>query len=304
VYRRLGRSVLVSVCGLAIAVIILFISYAIGFRLGRNMDNLWHLLKLTVPLVLLLGCVAAVWPEPNAKRKRFSSSLVLMTVGVALGCVYWYLVQRTVGLGFLSLAIQALACWVAVAVAGLLLALNRWSFEMLASATVVCALAIALPAPAFNFLAHNQILTVAIVVPEDLASVTMQQEEVGFDSQSEAGRSASQVLETIHAAGLQGNYRILHLSRQGEGKQGLAIVILNAPINGRTLLAEPDRSEVIYIQRPEGWTKVPTRAPTLHRNIEIWGASDDRDSLAYFGIPDATGISLMGRVPARAGESQ
>ena len=258
-YHRLGRSVLVSACGLAIAGIILFVSYAIGFRLARNLDNLWHLLKLTVPFVLFLRCVVVVWPDPKAKRKRFSSSFVLVTLGVALGCAYWYLVLRTARLGFMSLAIQALACWVAVAVAALLLARNRWSYGVLAGAIFICVLAIAVPAPVFNYLAHNQLLTVAIVAPEGLARVTTQLEETGLDSQSEAETSANQVLQTIHASGLQGNYRIVRLSREGEGKQSLAFVILDEPITDRTLLAEPDASEVIYLKQPKGWTKIPPK---------------------------------------------
>jgi hypothetical protein len=302
-YHRLGRFALAGVCGLAIAGMILFISYAVGFRLSGNMDNFWHLLKLTVPLTLVLACVAAVWPERNGERKVLGSSFTLVTLGVALGGTYWYLIMWTVGLGLLNVAIQALACWVAAAVGALLLALGRRSYGVLVSAALVCALAITLPMPTFDLLSHNQLLTVAIVVPGRLASTTTQPKEIGFDFQSQADKSTSLVLQTILAAGFQGDYRIVSLSQQGRGKQSLAILILDAPITGRALLPEPDAADVIYVHQPQGWTKIPTQAPVLYRNIEVWGASDDRDSLAYFGIPDARGISLTGRVRA-GGESQ
>ncbi|MGC1686308.1 MAG: hypothetical protein WA734_11865 [Candidatus Acidiferrales bacterium] len=300
-YHRLGRFALAGVCGLAVAGVILFTPYAIGLRLGGNMDNVWHLLKLTVPLVLVLACVAAVWHERNGERRGLGSSFSLVTLGLALGCTYWYLVMWTVGLGLLNLAVQALACWVATAVGALLLALGRRSYGVLASTALICALGIALPEPTFDVLAHNQLLTVAIVVPGRLASATTQPKEIGFDSQSQADKSASLVLQTIQAAGLQGDYRIVYLSQEGRGKQSLAILIFDAPITGRTLLPEPDAAEVIYVQQPQGWTKIPTQAPVLDRNMEVWGASDDRDSLAYFGIPDARGVSLMGRVRAGGG---
>jgi hypothetical protein len=304
-YHRLGRFALAGVCELAIAGMILFISYAIGFRLSGNMDNVWHLLRFTVPLALLVACVAAVWPGRNGEHKRLDSTFTLVPLGVAVGLAYWCLVLRTVGLGLPTLAIQALACWVAGSVAAFLLALTkRRSYGVLLSAALICALGIALPLPIFDLLAHNQLLTVAIVVPERLASITMQPKEIGFDSQTQADKSARQVLQTIQAAGLSGNYRIVHLSLQGGGKQSLAILILDAPITGRTLLPEPDAAEVIYVQQPLGWTKIPAQAPILHRNMEIWGASGDRDSLAYFGIPDATGISLMGRVAANGDGDQ
>jgi hypothetical protein len=298
-HHRLRRFALAGVYGLVTAAMILLIAYAVGFWIGGHVDNLWFLLKLTAPFALLLALVAAAWPEPNGTRGAISW-FILITVGVSLGCAYWYLLARTMGLGLRSVAIQALGCWIAVAVTALVLALNRRSYGVLVSAILICALGVVLPSPAFNLFAHNQRLTVAIIVPGTLANVSAQPREVGFDSQSGVEKATSRVLQTIRAAGLQGNYRIVYLSQQGQGKQSLAILILNAPMNGRMLLAEPDAADVIYVQQPNGWTEIPAQAPTLRRKIEIWGAGNDRDSLAYFRIPDATGISLMGRV--RTGE--
>jgi hypothetical protein len=298
-YHRLLRFALAGVCGLAIAGMILAIARATGLWLGRNTDNIWYLLKLTVPFALLLGVVAAAWPEPSAKRSG-TSSFVLAALGVVLGCAYWYFVARVVGMVFLGLAIEALACWVAQAVATLLLVLSRRSYGVFASAFFICALGVVLPSPAFNMLGHNQTMTVAIVVPEELATISANPKELGFDSDSEVAESASRVLESIRGAGLGGNYRIVHLSRYGKGKQSLAILVLNARMTGRMLLAEPDATDVIYVQQPEGWTKIPAQAPTLRRNIEIWRAADHRDSLADFAIPDADGISLMVRVDEQA----
>jgi hypothetical protein len=297
--RRLLRFALAGASGLTIAGMILTFARATGLWLGRNTDNIWYLLKLTVPFALLLGAVAAAWPEPSAKRSG-TSSFVLVALGVVLGCAYWYFVSRAVEMVFLGLAIEALACWVAVAVAALVLVLSRRSYGVLASAFSICVLGVVLPSPAFNMLAHNQTMTVAILVPEELATVSAIPKELGFDTEPEVAESAGRVLQSMRAAGLGGNYRIVHLSRYGKGKQSLAILVLNAPMTGRTLLAEPDAAEVIYVQQPSGWTKLPAQAPTLRRSIEISEAHDHRDSLAYFGIPDADGTNLMVRADEQA----
>lgn len=298
-YHRGLRFALAVVCGLVIAGMILSIARATGLWLGRNTDNIWYVLKLTVPFALLLGVVALAWPVSSVNRIA-TSTLALAAVGVLLGSAYWYLVAHWLGMVFGGLAIEALVCWVSAAVVVLLLVLGRRRYGAIASAFAVFTLGIVLPSPAFNLLAHNQTLTVAIVVPDQLAAVSANPKELGFDSDSEITESTSRVFQSLRAAGLGGNYRIVHLSRSGRGRQSLAILVLTARMTGRTLLAEPDAANVIYVQQPTGWTKVPTQAPTLRRNIEVWVAPDRSDSLADVGIPDADGISLMVRVDDQA----
>lgn len=292
--QRLVRSVLTAAFALAVVSIILFVAYVVGSRLTNNTDNIWRLLKLTIPFALFLALVTAAWPNLGGNRS-IASWFILIILAVALGCGYWLLVAHTLGFGSLGLGIQALACWIAAAVAGLLLALGGRTRGLLGS-TLACVLAIFVPAPVFSLLAHNQALTVAIVVPDQMTGVSVSPHDVGFDSHSATEASASRVLQSIRAAGIQGNYRVVYQARRGEGKQSLAILMLNAPVTSSIQLPEPDGAEVVYVQGPHGWTKTPLGAPTLDRNIEIWGATDDRSSLAYFGIPDATGVSLDGRV--------
>ena len=289
-YRRLMRFVLAGTCGLGTAAIIVFGAYRTGFWIGRNEDNLWLLLRLTIPLALAIGIVAAAWPESNSSTK---SLFFVMTAGVSLGCAYWYVVARVLGLGFLSFAVQALACWVATAVVALLLALDRWRYHALCIATLVCALAIFLPRPAFNLFAHNERLTVAIVVPESLPNVSASPKELGLDSQTAIEESTKRVLQSIQHVGLAGAYRIVSLSRQGEGRDSLAILILSRPVTTRVLLPEPHAATVIYQQQSQTWRKIPPDAPALRRQIEVWRSGDSKNSLADFAIPDASGTSLI-----------
>jgi hypothetical protein len=162
---RLLRSVLVGVCGLAISSLILLAAYGSGSRLVINTDNLWRLMRLTVPFALLLAALAALLP--NIKESRsFRSWLTLIICGSIFSFLYFFVVARIVDFPS-SLATQALACWLASAVASLFLVLQR-RVPAAISATLVCLIAILVPVRVFNLVAHNQLLTVAIVVPEGI----------------------------------------------------------------------------------------------------------------------------------------
>lgn len=299
-YSRLMRFVLAVTCGLGTAAIILYIAHHTGFWMGGNEENLWFLLRLTVPLASAVGIVSAAWSEISGSTK---SLFVVMTAGAALGCAYWYVVARVLGLGVLSFAVQALAVWFATTVAALFLALDRWRYRALSIATVACALAIFLPRPVFDLFAHNERLTVAIVIPESLPNTSASPKQVGFDSQTDVEESRKRVLQSIQHVGLAGTYRIVSLSRQGKGRDSLAILILSGPVTSRVLLPEPHAATVIYQQQSQTWTKIPVDAPTLRREIEVWRSDDDKNSLADFEIPDANGTSLMAVVNA-AGDAR
>jgi hypothetical protein len=294
-HHRLLRFALGGVCTLLTTAVSLLIAYAIGFWRDYNIDNLWYLLKLTIPYALLVAVVAVAWPEPHGKRGA-TPWFVLVILGVGPGCGYWFFLARSLGVVLMGLWIQAVGSWSAAGAAALLLALRPRSYAVLASAVLICVLGVVVPTPTFNLVEHNQDLTVAIVVPEGVANVPVHPEHLRFHSQSELERAVERVLQVIRASGLQGDYRVVYLSREGQGKQSLAILVVNAPVTGRALLAEPDAADVIYVQQLKGWTKIPAQAPTLRRNIEIEESGNDRSSLAYFEISDANGISLAGRV--------
>lgn len=294
-HNRLGRFVLAALGGEATVAAILFVAKASGFWLGGHSDNLYGLLKLTVPFALILAIVAALWPEPQTKR-GLTQTFTCVAAGVTIALGYWYVVGRIGGLGFLGLAVEALASWIAAAAVGLLMALSRWRYGAVIGVVVICTLAIFLPAPIFNRIAHNQNLTVAIVVPVGLRNISVWPQNFGLDPESEVENITAKVLQTIRANDLTGDYRVAGLLRWGQGKQSLAILIVDAPVTRRVELPEPDAATVIYIEKIDGWTKTPLETPVLSRSIEVFGSRDDRNLLAMFGIPDANETSLMGAI--------
>src|SRR5213075_831809 len=109
--------------------------------------------------------------------------------------------------------------------------------------------------PIFNVFAHNQQLTVAFVTPS-YASEEMVPPTAPIFSPGEGAEAVSRrVLEHVHSLGLAGNFRVAYLARQGDGKQSLAIVVVQAPVEQRTLLPEPNGSTVTYVQHSGTWAK-------------------------------------------------
>jgi hypothetical protein len=182
----------------------------------------------------------------------------------------------------------------------MLAALIRRVPTVLVTTVILCSLAVVLPAPVFNRLTNNQELTVALAAPVRPGSSAMQPPRViltgskGFD----VAKVTTHVLETLRASGLRGEYRVTNLYRIGTGEKSLQIIVVSTPVASRARLPQPDATELIYVQRPDIWERIPSQAPTLGRSTEVWGPRDREGLLAYFGIPDASGISVMGRVPS------
>jgi hypothetical protein len=58
--------------------------------------------------------------------------------------------------------------------------------------------------------------------------------------------------EGLREAGIEDKYQVVDLCRQGQGKQVLAIMVVDEPVSGLTHLPEPCGVDVIYLQAPDG----------------------------------------------------
>jgi hypothetical protein len=76
-------------------------------------------------------------------------------------------------------------------------------------------------------------------------------------------------LRSLRNARITGTYHVCDLYREGHGKQVLAIIVLNQPVVSKVQLQEPRGGDVIYLQQPDGWKKVPSQLPTLDRSISL-----------------------------------
>lgn len=306
---RLFRFLIGAVSAFALSCIILGVAYATGLLAGEHAYVFELPIKLSAPFAIILGIIAAIYPTPRDSRKH--NAFMVAALGAAVGCLYWYLSERlTIGLHFtgrwqwgvlsLDYELQAASCWVAAGASAMLAAVIRRAPTVLVTTVILCSLAVVLPAPVFNRLTKNQELTVALATPVRPGTSVMQPPQVILTGSEEfdVTKVTSHVLETLRASGLQGEYCVTNLYRIGTGKKSLQIIVVSTPVAGRARLPQPDATELIYVQRPDSWERIPSQAPTLGRSTEVWRPRDRNDLLAYFGIPDASGISVGGRVPS------
>jgi hypothetical protein len=298
--KRLRDFGIASSVGFVTSGIVVTSSYALGVWLGRSSDNLREIIYLGVPFALLLGVAAAARSGPTRLGRHPTSKAVV--AGAVLGLLYIFLLFRYLAGGFLGIVVQALSGWIAGGVSAMLAVTITNRSRMVLGIAGVCLLAIFLPKPVFNTFTHNQQLTVVFITRSSGEEGMPSPRAINFAGDAEAQAVGKEALEHVRALGLGGDFRVVHLSRQGEGRQSLAIVVVQSPVEGRALLAEPNGSTVIYVQQPGRWTKYPSDARTLRRSIEIWPAGNRKDALAYFSIPGASGISLDGRIDGETRE--
>jgi hypothetical protein len=285
---------LASLVGLMTSSIVAGASYILGVWLGRNSENLREVICFGIPLAALLGLAAATPCIATTVRSYPTPSAVL--VGAVLGLLYTILLFRYVARADLGILVQAASCWVAAGICAMLvLAISGRSRRLLAIAGV-CLVAIFVPKPVFNMLTHVQQLTVAFIIPSSGREGPAHPNAINFPSDEEARAVGKEAIERVQALGLRRDFRVAYLSRQGRGKQSLAVIVMLGPVEGRAALAEPNGSTIVYVQQGGSWSRYPPDAPTLRRSIEIWSARGRNDAFVYFSIPDATGVTVDGRI--------
>jgi hypothetical protein len=297
--RLLSRFGLAAVVGFSVSSLIASASYSLGLWLGRNSYNLRWIIYGSVPFALLLGLAAVVWPRRKAEQQ--GNTILGALVGAALGFLYTFIVARY-ALAYPAFLVLMLSCWVPGGISAMLAAAprgkQRWA---VIETAILCLAAVVLTEPIFNAVTHNQQLTVAFIAPSDVSTAHLSAwpESLGFDNDDEIQAAKSEVLERIRALGYPETFRVLSITREGKGRKSLAILVVWAPITKQVVLPMPDKSVAVYIQNSENWEKKPTEVPVLHRNITMGPPGTTDESLGYFNIPDAQGVSLEGRIIAK-----
>lgn len=74
--------------------------------------------------------------------------------------------------------------------------------------------------------------------------------------------------------------------------QVLAIIVIGGPVTEPADLPEPHGTDVIYLQEPGGWKRIPSQVPTLDRGIYIYPDQDGR-SCHQIDFTDASGVGTV-----------
>jgi hypothetical protein len=293
--NRVLRFVLASIATLVLGGFILGVTRATGMLVGRDTFFFPFYLGQLVQFAPVVGIAAAAYPRRWLSSRH--NAFIVALVGAAVGCLCYYLLQEriawlthhaaTTGIQNIPgryafwevtpvFEFQIASCWIATGALAMLVTLTRRTPRVLVSIAVLCILAVILPSPVFNFVRHNQELTVAFVIPATPGTVVAKTPRLGYSGGgclNYAGTDAveTHVLDAVRKAGLPGPYRVAGVARCGTGKKALQIIVLNPPVPADTQLPQPDGTELIYVSTPDGWHTIPSRVPTLGRNVEIQG---------------------------------
>jgi hypothetical protein len=314
--NRFLRFVLASIATLVLGGLILWVTQATGMLVGASTVFFPFYLGQLVQFAPVVGIAAAAYPRRGLSSRH--NAFIVAVVGAAVGCLCYCLLQVRIAwimhyhyaTGIQSIPwwtrysfwtitpvfeFQIATCWIAAGALAMLLTLTRRTRTVLVAAAVLCVLAVALPAPVFNFVRHNQQLTVAFVVPASpsgSAAEPMRAFSVTAGShllsKSGADAVAAHALEELRKAGLPGPYRVAEVNQSGTGKKALQIIVLNPPVPAEAQLPQPDGTELIYVSQPDGWHTIPAQGRTLGRNTEIQGPTTGYRWMASYWIQTAT----------------
>jgi hypothetical protein len=299
--RLLSRFLIGALVGFSVSCLIALASYSLGLWPGRDSTLLRTIVYYSCPFALLLGVAAAAQPRRSTVQK--TSLLVAVLVGTVLGVASTYYVFRF-SLPIHRWAFLMLSCWVPSGISAMFVAAFGKRLSVLAGIAGLCLAAIFLHEPIFNAYAHNQQLTVAFITPADAstAQLAANPETLGFVTAAEIQTAKNEVIQHIRALGYGEEFRVLSLTKQGKGKNALAIVVVRTRVKKDVVLPEPDGSTVAYVQQSEEWEKKPPEVPTLRRGIEIWLPSSRGDELAFFTIWYEPSSGISGRITGKVSD--
>ncbi len=299
--RLLSRFVVAALVGFSVSALIAFASYSLGLWPDRDSTLLRTIVYYSCPFALLLGAAAAAQPRRSTVQK--GSLLVAVLMGTVLGFASTYYVWRF-SLPIHRWAFLMLSCWVPSGVSAMLVAAFGKRLSVVTGIAVLCLSAVFLHEPIFNAYAPNQLLIVAFITPVDAstAQLAAHPETRGFVTAAETQTAKDEVIQHIRALGYGGEFRVLSLTKQGEGKRALAIVVVRTRVKQDVVLPEPHGSTVVYVQQSDKWEKKPPEVPTLRSGIKIMAPSETDDSLAYFTIWYVPGFGLQGRITGKVSD--
>lgn len=297
------RFLIAAFTSAAISILIPLLAFRLNLWAGGARSMLNSALEGAIPLPLLIGVLAALWPSRRTVRPIFAGLF-----GGIIGFMFWYLTPRFLvwkqfghwpGFrGHLSwdFDIEAMICWSAAAACGILLATQARNSRVPIATITLCLVALLFPDSIFNYVTQNQELTVAFIVPQTVrtAAAAPRTIEMNTTATLDVKGLAGNALELLRTSGVQGSYRVAELYRMGKGRPAWLLVVVDTPVSTRTFLPEPNRTTVVYVQNGTEWRKIPGSAPTLSRGIEIWPRDEKYGFLATYMIPDAAGAGVGG----------
>ncbi len=312
---RLFRFALAAILTVAVSLFVTYGSYVLGLWASGHRFRLERCLQLGVLLPIFVGLLAALWPLRKSNWDARAAGMAGAAVGLTYGYLAvrvdrWIILRSFRSLGhfaFLkivwSMDIEMMVCGAMAGACAMLLTTTSRTRNVLLTVALLVMVGILIPGPVFDLVTRNQELTVAVVIPQSdrPPSPEVEVADVAQVRPVDASAVSSRVVQLLRNAGIDGNYQVAQLYRQGHGKQVLAIIVIGGHITAAADLPEPHGTDVIYVQEPDGWKRIPSQVPTLDRHIHIL---QDPDGKSCHGIDftDASGVgtAVFWEVPRNA----
>jgi hypothetical protein len=272
------RFAIAAATSTAIILLLTFGTYSLHLWAGGHLSVRDFILRSFVLFPIVIGLVAGMWTSPRGSCPPPVAGATGAVIGLAYGyfaprVVFSYGMGHWVGFGRIDRQIDlaALLCAVVAGTCAMLLSITARSRLVIVTAVILVLTAVLLPAPTFDLINHNQELTVAFVVPYSAGAVTNKPYVVAdvYSTPVDVDTVTNRVLGLLRDQGITDQYRVSDLCRDGHGKQVLAVVVVNQPIVSKVQLQEPHGGDVIYLQQPDSWKKIPPQLPTLSRSITL-----------------------------------
>lgn len=301
---RFFRFALAATMTVVVGLFVTLVSYVLGLWAGGHRFELARCLLLGVPLPIFVGLLAAPWPVRKLNWNALSASIAGAAFGLTYGYLavragYWITFHAWGAFGhsvFLKIwwgmDIEMIVCSTVASACAMLLTTTPKTQNVLLAVALLLIGGILIPGSIFNLITRNQELTVAVVTSDSHGPHVPEVEENGPVQAIDPGAVSSRVMQLLRNAGINGNYQVAQLYRQGRGRQVLAIIVISGLVTKEADLPEPRGTDVIYLQGPGGWKRIPSQVPTLDRKIYIYRDPDAR-SCHQVAFTDASGVGRI-----------
>jgi hypothetical protein len=245
-----------------------------------------------MPLTLVVAFIGYVLVRLFRGRSLALTYMASGLIGVVAGVLWTYVVALMLGPFFGAWSFPALWCWTVGAASGLIVTAKSYDEtrrSLLIAATVVIVMGLVAllgDRPLFILLSDSRKL--------EVVSVRWKPGSNPLSNPSILGMELTNAdLERLKSIGLTGQVELEGGGTFGDGKYAKAIIVIREPLKEPTTLPQPDGTEVIYVQSPQGWKMYPANAKTLRRNIQLSPDKQQPEHATVYFVENSDG-SLAG----------
>lgn len=273
-----------SVCFLASG---LTAATMIAINHGFGAGDMWSFLVWSLPFAALIGVSNLFLTRLYCRLLLPIRYPVAILLGAIAGALWTYLVALFLGAWFGAFSFPVLSCWIGGGAGAMVIAAGtcmgvkkKTAVVELLLVTAIIVIAAMGTEPLFAWLSPDQRLEV-VFVQWTPSSEHLSVKGIPSMAESPATTLTSKEVAQLEAMGLTGKLTITASSFQGTGKQSRAVIVMHRQVESAVELAQPDATEVIYVQNGNEWKMYPPDAPTLKRAILLEPFKHDPRSTSY-----------------------